>query len=318
MRGGRRRKGLRRKAGKEKHDGQESVFGAGRRFDHRQARARRGGRKAARSAVRAPRGRRPPDAFRHARPARRPLPRHAGFRGNHRFGLPRPFRSPRPALRTGSRRRLAGNRRIGPPDRRGGGTRRRRRQNPLSQSGHGPAHERGLRGRHGGVHRPDGRPAAHRRRRAQRAGGGLRDAVPHRVPLRRVRQDRRGAPAQRGRRARRPRRLHPSGRGGTDHRRAGLRQPHPGQGRLPRRAAAFPARTAQTLRRHAPARARRRGPLPERPVHGGARHGPEPCGPARRVRREGRSRAAGRTRRARPPAPRRRGADRLPAAAVRE
>lgn len=63
--------------------------------------------------------------------------------------------------------------------------------------------------------------------------------------------------------------------------RAGLRESHPGQGSLPRRAAALPARTPQTLHRHAQARARRGGAVPERPIYGRARHGPEPCGSAR-------------------------------------
>lgn len=43
--------------------------------------------------------------------------------------------------------------------------------------------------------------------------------VPHRFPLRGIRQDRRGPSAQRGGRTGRPRRLHLSGRGRTDHRR---------------------------------------------------------------------------------------------------
>ena len=127
------------------------------------------------------------------------------------------------------------------------------------------------------------------------------------------------SPAQRRGRAGRPRRLHLSGRGRTDHRRAGLREPHPGQGRLPRRAAALPARTPQTLHRHAQAHARRGGAVPERPIYGCARHGPEPCGAARRgTHGPHGARHAGHAGRARPRAGRCRGSGGLPAPAVRQ
>lgn len=91
-------------------------------------------------------------------------------------------------------------------------------QDPLPQPRHGSAHERSLRGRHRGVHRSDGGAAPHRRLRAERACRELHDPVPHRFPLRGIRQDRRGPSAQRGGRTGRPRRLHLSGRGRTDHR----------------------------------------------------------------------------------------------------
>lgn len=145
-------------------------------------------------------------------------PGHGGFGGDHRFRVPWALGNPRAAVRAGSRGRLPGHRRACPANRRGRGTRRRRRQDPLPQPRHGSAHERSLRGRHRGVHRSDGGAAPHRRLRAERACRELHDPVPHRFPLRGIRQDRRGPSAQRGGRTGRPRRLHLSGRGRTDHR----------------------------------------------------------------------------------------------------
>ena len=120
---------------------------------------------------------------------------------HHRFG--RSFAQPvaRARVRAGGHRQQARRRDAHPPDRRGHRARRRGRQDHLLRPGHRAAHERYLRRRHGRVHRSDGDAFALRRLGPQRARQGRRDHLPHRQPLRRVRQDRRAAPAQRGARA---------------------------------------------------------------------------------------------------------------------
>ena len=65
--------------------------------------------------------------------------------------------------------------------------------------------------------------------------------LPHREPLRRVRQDRRAAASERGRAQGGHRRLHLPVGGDADHLRPRVRPPHPRQRRLPRRPFAVPA-----------------------------------------------------------------------------
>ena len=77
------------------------------------------------------------------------------------------------------------------------------------------------------------------------------DHLPHREPLRRVRQDRRAAASERGRAQGGHRRLHLPVGGDPDHLRPRLRPAHPGARGLPRRPLAVPARTAQALLRNA-------------------------------------------------------------------
>ena len=81
--------------------------------------------------------------------------------------------------------------------------------------------------------------------------------LPDRQPLRRVREDRRAAAAQRGCEEGGHRRLHLPVRRDPDHLRPCVRSSHPRQRRLPRRPAAIPSRTAQTLLRDARSARRR-------------------------------------------------------------
>ena len=118
--------------------------------------------------------------------------------------------------------------------------RRRRREDHLLRQWHRTAHERHLRRRHGRVHRPNGGPARHRRWRPERARKKSHHHLPHREPLRRVRQDRRAAAFERRRPQRRHRGLHFPGRRNADHFGPRMRPSHSRQRRLARRPFAVP------------------------------------------------------------------------------
>ncbi len=136
----------------------------------------------------------------------------------------------------------------------------------------------------------------------------------HRQPLRRVREDRRAAPAQRRRAQGGHRRVHLPIGGDADHQRPGVRPPHPRSRGLPRRPFAVPSRAAQALLRDAGAGRRAHHRARERPSVRGQR-----LRHRGRGQRDGEGRAS--VRRARPPEePRRHPGLRsgAPAAAVRQ
>ena len=148
----------------------------------------------------------PAAPHRRARHGQSPVPRGCqGVRrrtargGHHRLGRPFAVAVAQARVRAGGHRLQGGRRGAHPPDRRRHRAWRRGRQDHLLRQRHRAAHERHVRRRHGCVHRPDGEPSAHRRERPQRARQAGRDHLPHREPLRRLRQDRRAAAAQRGR-----------------------------------------------------------------------------------------------------------------------
>ena len=159
-----------------------------------------------------------------------------------------------------------------PGHRRGHRAGRRGRQDHLLRRRPGGADERLLRRRHRRLHRPDGHPDERHGERAGRAVPEAREDLPHRLPLRRVRQERHPAHPQPGRPEGGRGRLHLPGGGGPDRGR-----PHPGPGaqgqdRLPGRPPPLP---------HGPAAAVRGDPEAGR----GARHLPRGRGLLRRHRR---------------------------------
>ena len=109
--------------------------------------------------------------------------------------------------------------------RRGHRTGRRGRQNHLFRRRAGGADERLLRRRHRRLHRPDGHPHERDGERAGRAEPAPREDLPHRLPLRRLCQERHPAHPQPGRPEGGRGGLYLPGRGGSDGGR-----PHPGPG----------------------------------------------------------------------------------------
>jgi hypothetical protein len=101
--------------------------------------------------------------------------------------------------------------------------------------------------RHWRVHRPDGVPHGDGRHGAERAGEGCDAHLPHREPLRRVREVRCAAAPERGRRTRGRRGLHLPGRREPDRIRPGVRTPHTWVCGVSRRTPAVPVRAAQAL-----------------------------------------------------------------------
>ena len=170
---------------------------------------------------------------------------------HHRLGRPSALAVARPRVRPGGHRLQARGRDLDPADGRRHRAGRRGRQDHLLRFGYRAAHERHVRGRHRGVHRPDGDTAPYRRERAQRARGGCDHDLPHREPLRRLRQDRRAAAAQRGRASGGRGCLDFPGSGDADHLRPRLRPSHPRTRRLPGRPAPVPLRAAPPLLPHA-------------------------------------------------------------------
>ena len=150
-----------------------------------------------------------------------------------------------------------------------------------------------MRRRHRRVHRPDGGALEHRCGRPERVGAGRHHAVPHRQPLRRVREDRRAAAHQRGRAQGGHRRVHLPVGGDADHQRPGVRPSHPRPCGFPRRPLAVPPRAAQALLRDARAGRRAHHRARERPPVRGQR-----LRHRGRGKRDGEGRAA--VRRARP------------------